>query len=115
MKYELRAPLGVSYRTDGDDVWFAKNTLKDAGYYLEPKHGITPYPDSKLFAAIKKFQKDNDLKIDGYMRPGGETENALFDLPGAKSSVMRCSVCGAPHGGVYSPTVCYNCFGKGFR
>ncbi len=26
---------------------------------------------------IKKFQKDNDLKVDGYLQPGGETQNAI--------------------------------------
>jgi hypothetical protein len=81
MKYELRAPLGSRYRADADDVWLTKIALKESGYYEEPKHGLTPYPDAKLFDAIKEFQKDNNLKIDGYMRPGGETEDVLFGLP----------------------------------
>lgn len=110
MKYELRAPLGARYRTDVDDVWLTKIALKEAGYYAEPKHGVTPYPDAKLFDAIKNFQKDNDLQVDGYMRPGGETANALFDLPGARSHTFRCARCGRPHGGVDSSTLCWECY-----
>lgn len=34
---------------------------------------------------------------------------------GARAPVYTCSVCGAKHGGVYSPNVCYNCYNKGFR
>nr|WP_262348854.1 hemocin structural protein [Avibacterium paragallinarum] len=34
---------------------------------------------------------------------------------GARSPVYTCSVCGAKHGGVYSPNVCHNCYNKGFR
>ncbi|CBY80995.1 hypothetical protein [Haemophilus influenzae] len=34
---------------------------------------------------------------------------------GARSPVYTCSICGAKHGGVYSPSVCYNCYNKGLR
>jgi len=103
MKYELRAPLESNSPANGDDVWFAKTALRDAGYYEEPKHGITPYPDARLFEAIKEFQKENDLEVDGHMRPGGETEIALTELPEAKSFLFSCSYCPALHGGVFSP------------
>lgn len=34
---------------------------------------------------------------------------------GVRSPVYTCSVCGAKHGGVYSPNVCHNCYNKGYR
>src|SRR5688500_11676013 len=115
MWYDLKAPLSSNSSANGDDVWLVKQALKRIGYYEEPKFGITPYPDNKLFDAIKKFQADNELKVDGSMRPGGETAGLLFDLPGAKSPVSRCTNCGAWHGGVFSPKICSDCWGKGFR
>lgn len=50
------------------------------GYYA-PLDGAEPgaWVDSDLFAGIKKFQRDNGLKVDGLMRPGGPTERALND------------------------------------
>jgi hypothetical protein len=35
-----------------------------------------------------------------------ETEGSSF--------IYRCVTCGAPHGGVYSPYHCYNCWSKGY-
>ncbi|MDX1739023.1 MAG: peptidoglycan-binding domain-containing protein, partial [Alphaproteobacteria bacterium] len=63
------------------------------GYYKLPPHGISPYPDKPLFSAIKHFQADNNLKVDGIMKPGGETENALISMGGDGYGPY---VCGAP-------------------
>lgn len=44
------------------DVLQAKVALKRLGYYELPSYGITPYADSRMFAAISKFQSDHGLK-----------------------------------------------------
>ena len=45
------------------------------GYYNEPiNNGII---DAGLTGAIWEFQKHKNLKNDGWMRPAGETEQAL--------------------------------------
>jgi len=33
----------------------------------------------------------------------------------AGSITYTCKVCGAPHGGVYHPDICHNCWAKGHR
>jgi len=33
--------------------------------------------DNGLFDAVKRFQQKSNLKVDGWMRPGGETETEL--------------------------------------
>lgn len=38
---------------------------------------------------IRHFQKENDLKIDGYMRPGGETITALVKTVAAKQQARQ--------------------------
>lgn len=62
---------------DEDDVLAVKSSLKDLNYYNEPKYGMTKIPDNEMFDGIKKFQTDNKLKVDGIMKPKGETENKV--------------------------------------
>lgn len=58
-----------------DDVLKVKEMLFDRGYYPEaPQNG---YPDMPLDHAVKDYQRDHNLKIDGILRPGGETEQTL--------------------------------------
>ena len=112
--YRLRNTLGSSYNTNPDDVWVTKHNLRNRGYYQEPAYGMTEYPDQQLFDSIKRYQGDNRLRVDGIMKPDGETERHI--LNGDKLAMTyRCSVCGAPHGGVYSPSICWQCWNKGFR
>lgn len=40
----------------------------------------------ELEAGIRDFQRENGLKTDGVMRPGGETEAALFDRKGTQEN-----------------------------
>jgi len=47
-------------------------------------NGLTEFSDRNLFDGIKSFQRRRGLKIDGVMKPGGETERAIRDdLPKA--------------------------------
>lgn len=113
--YRLKSAIGADRETDLDDVWVVKKNLRDNGYYTEPSYGMTPYPDQFMFDAIRQYQKENGLKVDGIMLPDGETEQHMLDGLAAKSPTMWCRHCGAPHGGVYSPTVCVQCWRKGLR
>ena len=100
---EIKKTVGSDYRVALDDVYNVKSALNTLGYYKKPEYGITPYPDEKMFNAIKSFQKDEDLKVDGVMKPNGETIEALnkriSDDPGVRSPTIWCPKCGGPHGG----------------
>ena len=112
--YRLKRVLGPGSNTDPDDVWATKQTLRLNGYYTTPKHEMTVFPDRQLFDAIKRYQRDHDLRVDGIVKPGGETERHLLGLDQAAMTYW-CRVCGAPHGGVYSPNICWQCWNKGYR
>lgn len=38
---------------------------------------MTPYPDEPLFDGIKSYQRANKLRVDGIMKPDGETMRSL--------------------------------------
>ncbi|WP_170827058.1 peptidoglycan-binding domain-containing protein, partial [Magnetovibrio blakemorei] len=78
--FKLKSPIGRSYNTDPDDVRKTKKVLNTFGYYDEPAHGITEYPDGAMISGIESFQKDNGLKKDGVMKPGGETERTIGSM-----------------------------------
>ena len=80
--FALNQMLARNSGADPDDVLAVKGLLNRVGYYDEPDYGITPYPDGRLFQSIARFQQDHDLKVDGWMRPGGETETAMRIVDG---------------------------------
>ena len=112
--YRIQATLGSSHNTNPEDVWATKHNLKRRGYYVEPTHGMNEFPDRQFFNAIRAFQRHHNLRIDGVMRPDGETERHLLDDDDVAVTYW-CTVCGAPHGGVYSPRICWQCWDKGYR
>lgn len=112
--YRLKNTLGLTYNVNPEDVWVTKHNLKRRGYYAEPRDGMTEYPDQQLFDAIKTYQRDNRLRVDGIMKPDGETERHLLDDDDGAAVTYWCTVCGAPHGGVYSPHICWQCWNKGY-
>lgn len=73
----LKKTIGANSSTDPDDVLIAKRSLERLGYYERPEWGLGDFTDEKLFDGIKQFQRDNGLEVDGVMKPGGETEQAL--------------------------------------
>jgi hypothetical protein len=75
--FKLSSPFGAGYGVDPSDTLNAKRILSVMGYYRPSENGLTPYPDSAIFDAIKSFQSDNGLRKDGVMKPGGETETTL--------------------------------------
>lgn len=88
--FKLKEPMGSSYRVDPVDIKNTKRALNVLGYYNVPSHrGIDDWTDDAMFDGIRRFQKANGLKVDGFMRPDGPTELALNRL------IQRQSV-GAP-------------------
>lgn len=63
-----------------DDVLSVKKKLKDLGYYKEPEWGLTSFTDNQMFAGIRNFQKEKGLKVDGVIKPEGETENKINEV-----------------------------------
>lgn len=74
----LRSAVSPDHMVEPADILDTKKTLMTLGYY-EPFDGAEPgaWVDNDLFAGIKQFQRDHDLKVDGLMRPSGPTEKAL--------------------------------------
>lgn len=76
--FKLKDPIGTSYRVDPNDRMNAKRALNQLGYYNIPPHrGIDDWTDDAMFDGIRRFQRDNGLKVDAFMRPGGPTERAI--------------------------------------
>ncbi len=75
--FKLKSTLGRSHNVDLDDTLGAKKTFGGLGYDKTPSYGLTKYPDEPLFKGIESFQKDNGLRKDGVMKPGGETQTTL--------------------------------------
>jgi len=68
----------------GDDTKAIQQALIDLGYKM-PKHGADSYFGPETANAVRKFQKDNGLKVDG--QPGPETVGKLNALAGKKTDV----------------------------
>ncbi|MGH1403806.1 MAG: peptidoglycan-binding domain-containing protein [Alphaproteobacteria bacterium] len=84
----LEGSVGNNMENKQDDVRKTKRHLQDAGYFDEDVQEVeTPFITRKMDEGIKAFQQDQGLKVDGILRPGGETERGLF-----KGSLNRHSV-----------------------
>lgn len=76
--FSLSKAMGTNYTVDPGDIVNTKTALNQLGYYDVPPHrGIDDWTDDSMFNGIKAFQKDNGLKVDGFMRPDGPTEQAI--------------------------------------
>lgn len=106
---KLKQTIGRNYVIDPDDVRQIKAGLNHIGYYEIPDYGLTPYPDNALYQSIEEFQRDESLKKDGVIKPDGPTLKKLNERLSVKSQKFICTICGAVHGGVSSPTICHDC------
>lgn len=61
----LNESLEISSPADPQDVLDVKIYLYQKGLYDIPDYGLTPYPDTQMFAAIKDYQEK--YKIDPYI------------------------------------------------
>ena len=72
---KLNQTLSRTAPADYDDVRSVKQGLTKLDLYKpDPKIGIHDYTDDAMFEGVEKFQKKNNLTVDGVMNPGGETE-----------------------------------------
>jgi len=78
--FRLKKPLGLAYTMEEDDVLKTKVALRDLGHMNKPEYGLTAYPDQPMIDGIRNLQKQNGLKVDGVVKPGGPTERRLGDI-----------------------------------
>ncbi len=64
-----------------DDVIAVKRRLHNLGFYQPPPEGYGDDIDAGLDSAVRAFQANNGLQVDGRLETGGETERnlAAFD------------------------------------
>jgi hypothetical protein len=72
----LTGMVGNGRTNHQTDVRWMKEALQHLGRYCDgpEPHG---YIDRELHDAIHAYQRDCGLRCDGWLRPGGETENTL--------------------------------------
>ncbi len=88
----IRKSVGNNLENEEDDVRVIRETLDDVAN--EPDPNPETEEDGKplgiitraLDTKIKDFQKDNDLRVDGLINPGGETEAALLQKTAEKKT-----------------------------
>lgn len=71
----IKKPVGNNLNNDPKDVEVLKRNFAAEGSYNRPVDN--GYIDRDLNDAIFQYQKDNKLKVDGRVNPGGETEATL--------------------------------------
>lgn len=80
----LSASVGNALTNHPRDVRTTKRNLSRLGFFDEEVE--QDYITSALDQGIKAFQSEQNLRIDGKMFPGGETERAMFErLSGRKA------------------------------
>ncbi|WP_417793009.1 peptidoglycan-binding domain-containing protein [Terasakiella pusilla] len=75
--FNVGSTVSPSSNIKPDDILKTKSALNAVGSYKVPEFGITDIPDTGMIDGLKAFQANNGLKVDGVMKPGGPTENAL--------------------------------------
>lgn len=64
-------PRGIN---EPEDINKVQSMLAEKGHLEE----VSGYIGTKMVDATKAYQKENDLKVDGQINPGGPTEASLF-------------------------------------
>ena len=78
--------VGNSFANNEQDVRYIKRRFKALGRLNEPDDVIEDgIITRELTSTIKTFQKENNLKEDGVIKPNGETEHALAQLDTQKA------------------------------
>ncbi len=87
--FRLKSTIGRSYNTDFGDVLNTKKALNGLGFYNKPDYGMTKYPDRGMFNGISGYQKSRGLKVDGLMKPDGETAKSISADIGRRDGMNR--------------------------
>ncbi len=71
----LNGPVGNNLANEPQDVRNTKKNLSNLGYFDDETEN--DFITRALDTGIKGFQRDNGLRIDGKLLPGGETEREI--------------------------------------
>jgi hypothetical protein len=74
---DLAGEVGNGRENRPDDVVRVKTAFRRLRRLEEPEHGFSGFIDRPLDGAIRSFQRANDLREDGFLRPGGPTQRAM--------------------------------------
>ena len=74
----IDSPVGNALKNLPEDVRRVKRNFKTIGIFDDDTEN--GYVTRELDDAIKIFQRDNDLKVDGRINPRGETESRIWDV-----------------------------------
>ncbi len=74
---KISQPIRSNAPAHGEDIVQIRTGLEALGQIERPDYGIVPFVDRGLFNDVKRFQKDNALKVDGIINPLGETITKL--------------------------------------
>ena len=73
----LSAPVGYGLDNKTQDIAATKRKLHELGFYKPRDTGVGDDFDAGFDAAIQNFQSRAGLRVDGVMKPGGETERNI--------------------------------------
>ncbi|MAN80988.1 MAG: hypothetical protein CMM77_13085 [Rhodospirillaceae bacterium] len=86
----LTAEVGSGRANLPHDKFSASQALAWAGFPHERTTSVEGgIPEKSLTKAVKQFQKSANLKVDGWLRPYGETENALNEKLQSKIQSLK--------------------------
>lgn len=75
---QITGTVGNMMQNFEDDVLRVKSALESMGRFdFASKPEPHFYVTKELDGSIREYQRDRGLKVDGWMRPGGETERSL--------------------------------------
>jgi len=94
--FRLKNAIGPAREIAPEDAVAAKTALAEIGHYQIPDFGVTPYPDGTLFEGVRKFQREQGLKVDGLMNPDGPTAQRLDALLAERQAAARPAVPARP-------------------
>lgn len=73
-------PLSARHRVEPNDVLVVKRSLQRLGHYQPVAGELNDTTEDSLFDGIKSFQKQQNLRVDGLIRPDGETASKITGL-----------------------------------
>jgi Bacterial toxin homologue of phage lysozyme, C-term len=73
----LEGEVGNGRENRPRDVVRVKTVFRRLGRVEKPEHGFSGFIDGPLDGAIRSFQRANNLRQDGFLRPGGPTQRQL--------------------------------------
>ena len=88
--FRLRHAVGMEGLNDRRDVAKVENLLGRTGALdLDKTDGLTGFFGARADEAVRKFQRDRGLKVDGLINPNGPTIKTLFAEAGGNSGANR--------------------------